>query len=97
MPEQSSQNIKYTTEDIDRIFAERVKTYLRPATLKPGTLCEWVFEYPNGRLTAQVESAFCISPEHNDYTIGCKVCCGKIKNKLWEICGQYSLITGKKL
>ena len=31
------------------------------------------------------------------FEIGCEVCRKKIKNKLWEICGQYSIITGEKL
>ncbi len=97
MSEQNNLNIKYTAEDIDRIFAERVTVHSRHAVLKPGVVCEWGFEYPNGKRTAQVESAFCIDPRNNDYTTGCAVCNEKIKNKLWEICGQYSLITGEKL
>lgn len=100
MPEENDLNmldIKYTSEDIDRIYAERVVLNATTAALKAGVICEWVFKYPNGQKTAQVEHAFCINPKNNDFTIGLRVCNEKIKNKLWEICGQYSLITGKKL
>lgn len=97
MSEQNNLAIKYTAEDIDRVFMERVTVLPRPAALKPGIVCEWGFEYPNGQRTVQVESAFCIDPKNNDYAKGCEVCNERIKNKLWEICGQYSLITGEKL
>lgn len=90
-------NIKYTDEDIARIFEERVVIVARPASTKAGVISEWSFTYPNGKVTADVECTFCIEPENNDYTIGCKVCNNKIKSKLWQICGQYSLITGEKL
>lgn len=97
MPEQNNLNIKYTAEDIDRIFFERVTARPRAAALKPGIICEWGFEYPNGQRAVQVEYAFCVDPKNNNYATGCEVCNEKIKNKLWEICGQYSLITGEKL
>lgn len=97
MQEKNSLGIKYTVEDINRIYAERVTVCLRPAILKPGIVCEWAFQYPNGQKTVQVEHAFCIDPKNNDYVIGCEVCNEKIKSKLWEICGQYSLITSEKL
>ncbi len=89
--------IKYTNEDIERIFKERVKYLWKEAELKPGVICEWTFEYPNGQITADVESAFCINPENNDFNIGIEVCRSRIKDKLWKICGQYSLATGEKL
>lgn len=97
MSDKSIESIKYSLEDIERIFAERVEINPKPAGLKAGIICEWVFTYPNGNKTANVECAFCIDPKNNDYAMGCAVCNGKIKNKLWEICGQYSLITGEKL
>lgn len=97
MSDKSIESIKYSLEDIERIFAERVEINPKPAGLKAGIICEWVFTYPNGNKTANVECAFCIDPKNNDYAMGCSVCNGKIKNKLWEICGQYSLITGEKL
>ena len=74
MLEQNSLNIKYTVEDIDRIFTERVTVCPRPAALKPGIVCEWGFEYPNGQRTVQVDSAFCIDPKNNNYATGCEVC-----------------------
>lgn len=89
--------IKYTSEDIERIFKERVNYIQKKADFKPGIICEWVFEYPNGQITADVETAFPISPENFDPDIGLNVCQKKIKDKLWEICGKYSLITGEKL
>lgn len=91
------EKIKYTDEDIDRIFAERVVVNARPAELKNGVISEWAFTYPNGKVTADVECAYCVDPSSADYVIGCKVCNSKIRNKLWNICGQYSLITGEKL
>ena len=97
MSDKSIESIKYSLEDIERIFAERVEINPKPAGLKAGIICEWVFTYPNGNKTANVECAFFFFSKNNDYAMGCAVCNGKIKNKLWEICGQYSLITGEKL
>ena len=95
--EQKNLQIKYTNEDIERIFKKRVTTYSQPAAVKAGVICEWTFEYPNGQITADVEAAFCINPENNDFNIGIEVCRSRIKDKLWKICGQYSLATGEKL
>lgn len=89
--------IKYTSEDIERIFKERVKYLWEEAEIKPGIICEWAFNYPNGQITADVETAFPISPENFDSDIGLDICHAKIKDKLWEICDKYSLITGEKL
>lgn len=89
--------IKYTNEDIERIFKERVNYIQKKADIKPGVICEWSFEYPNGQITVDIVSAFPISPENFDPDIGLDVCHAKIKDKLWEICGKYSLITGEKL
>lgn len=89
--------IKYTNEDIERIFNERVNYIQKKAEIKPGVICEWSFKYPNGQITADVVAAFPISPENFDSNIGLNVCQKKIKDKLWEICGKYSLITGEKL
>ena len=90
-------NIKYTPEDIDRIFKERVFSYCNAAIIRPGVIVEWSFEYPNGNKCAFVEASFPVNPDNFDYDIGHNVCIGKIKNKLWELCGQYSIITGEKL
>ena len=89
--------IKYTSEDIERIFNERVDYMWDKAELKPGIICEWSFKYPNGQITADVVVAFPISPENFDFSIGIDICKKKIKDKLWDICGKYSLITGEKL
>ncbi len=89
--------IKYTNEDIERIFKEKVNYIPKKADLKAGVICEWAFNYPNGQVTADVVAAFPIDPENFDYDIGIDVCQKKIKDKLWEICGKYSLITGEKL
>lgn len=90
-------DIKYTNEDIERIFNERVNYLCEEAEIKPGIICEWIFTYPNGLIAADVVAAFPISPENFDSHIGIDVCRKKIKDKLWEICGKYSLITGEKL
>lgn len=89
--------IKYTNEDIERIFKERVNCLCKEAEIKPGVICEWTFTYPNRHITADVVASFPISPENFDSSIGSNVCYKKIKDKLWEICGKYSLITGEKL
>lgn len=90
-------DIKYTPEDIDRIFEERVDYTTRKAELKRGLIMEWVFKYPNGKRCAFVEASFPVNPTNFSVSIGEQVCISKIKNKLWEICGQYSIITGEKL
>ena len=90
-------DIKYTPEDIERIFNERVNYLSEEAEIKPGIICEWTFTYPNGQIAADVVAAFPIDPKNFDYDIGIDVCQKKIKDKLWEICGKYSLITGEKL
>ncbi len=92
-----NESIKYSTNDIERIFLERVRTLCSPAAMKSGVVCEWAFTYPNGKVEADVECAFCIDPENNDYGTGCTVCFEKIKSKLWKMCGAYSIITGEKL
>lgn len=90
-------DIKYTPEDIDRIFEERVDYMWDKANLKKGVIVEWTFEYPNGNKFAFVEASFPVNEDNFDWVIGLDVCKKKIKNKLWEICGQYSLITGERL
>jgi len=90
-------DIKYTPEDIDRIFKERVDYVWEKASLKKGVIIEWVFKYPNDENIAFVEASFPINEYNFDELIGIDVCKNKIKNKLWEICGQYSIITGEKL
>lgn len=90
-------DIKYTPEDIDRIFNERVDYLWADASLKKGIVIEWIFEYPNGNKIAFVEASFPVDEVYFDWEIGVDVCIKKIKSKLWEICGQYSIITGEKL
>lgn len=89
--------IKYTFEDIERIYVDRVEILPRQASVKAGVVCEWVLTYPNGNTIANVECAFPVNPENADFEIGREVCKDKIMRKLWEICGQYSLATGEKL
>lgn len=90
-------DIKYTPEDIDRIYNERVIIDAHNSIIKKGVIVEWCFKYPNGQICAFVEASFPVNPDNFDFTIGADVCRNKIKNKLWEICGQYSIITGEKL
>ena len=90
-------DIKYTPEDIDRIFKERVDYLWDNANLKKGVIVEWTFEYTNGNKFAFVEASFPVNEDNFDWVIGLDVCKKKIKNKLWEICGQYSIITGERL
>lgn len=90
-------DIKYTPEDIDRIFEERVSTEVFPAIIKKGVIVIWVFTYPNNEKFAGVEGSFPVNENNYSFSIGKEVCRKKIKNKLWELCGQYSIITGEKL
>lgn len=90
-------SIKYTNDDIERIFCERVDVnYIKP-TIKAGVIAEWSFTYPNGNIHANVTCAFPVDQANADEKIGQTVCRNNIINELWRICGQYSLITGKKL
>lgn len=90
-------DIKYTKEDIDRIFAQRVCAFEWNAAIKKGVIVEWCFEYPNGEKCAFVEASYPVNPDNFDHDVGVCVCYEKIKRKLWELCGQYSIITGEKL
>ena len=89
--------IKYSLEDIERVFKERVNYVWEETTIKKGIIVEWCFIYPNGQKCAFVEASFPVNPDNFDEDIGLNVCKNKIKNKLWEICGSYSIITGEKL
>ena len=89
--------IKYTQEDIDRIYEERCSVGFYRALLKKGIIAEWCFRYPNDSKTADVVCAYCIDEKSHNEEIGKKVCIDKIKNELWKICGQYSLITNEKI
>ena len=90
-------SIKYTQEDIDRIFAERCTVIFYQSLLKTGLIAEWCFRYPNESKTADVVCAYSIDEENSDEELGKKVCVEKIKRELWKICGQYSLTTNEKL
>ena len=78
--------IKYTPEDVQRIIAERVRV-----------IAEYCFEYPNGKIHADVVCAFPVDPANADYDNGVIVCNKKIEAQIWPLIGQYSLITGEKL
>lgn len=88
---------KYLPEDIDRIFNERVQTVFIEAKLKPGLICEWTFKYPNGNITAQCEGSWAINPDNNDVEIAKRVIIDKIKDRLWDIIGKYTLATGEMM
>ena len=88
---------KYTPDDIERIFAERVQIHFHTPELKVGTLAEWKFTYPNGNETAQVEYSEAMHPENHDEENGRQVITDRIKRALWEICGKYTLATNEKL
>lgn len=88
---------KYTPQDISRIFEERIEIRWIEAKLKAGTIAEWTFEYPNGNKTSQIEFSYPMDEANADETIGKKVVMERIKDKLWAICGQYTLATGELL
>lgn len=89
--------IKYTPEDVQRIMAERVRINYRSATFKAGMIAEYCFEYPNGKIHADVVCAFPVDPANADYDNCVIVCNKKIEAQIWPLIGQYSLITGEKL
>lgn len=88
---------KYTLEDIERIYNERVKVRFIESELKPGVFAEWSFTYPNGNITVQTEGSWAMYSENNDSEIAKKVIISRIKNSLWEIVGKYTLATGEML
>lgn len=89
--------VKYTKQDIDRIFKERVKYSWHKTRTKAGLICEWSFEYPNGNITAQVCGTWPMNEKDADFNIAKRLLYAKIKDALWEICGKYTLATGIKL
>ena len=89
--------MKYTQEEIDRIFEERVRILYYEPQLKKGLIAEWTFTYPTGERTADVECAFPMYEEEHNPLIGRELINKRIKDKVWEICGKYTLATGDKL
>lgn len=89
--------IKYTENDIERIFLERVRVLYYNYSLKKGTVAEWCLNYPNGKMYASIVCSIPVDPATADSIIGEAICNKKIKEQLWHLCGQYSLITGEKL
>lgn len=88
---------KYTKDDIDRIFKERVKYSWHKTRTKAGLICEWCFTYPNGNTTAQVCGTWPMNEKDADFNVAKRLLYTKIKDALWEICGKYTLATGIKL
>lgn len=88
---------KYTLEDIERIYNERVKVRFVESELKPGVFAEWSFTYPNGNVSVQVEGSWAMYSENNNPDIAKQVIVSRIKNTLWEIVGKYTLATGEML
>lgn len=88
---------KYTQEDIERIYQERVEVAFIPAILKAGLIAEWIFKYPNGNISSQCTGTWAMNPEGNDTEIATKILIKRIKDALWDIVGKYSLATGERL
>ena len=89
--------MKYTPEEIDRVFNERVQISFSDAKLKRGLIAEWLFIYPTGKFTADVECAYPMDESEHDPVIAKELIMKRIKDKVWEICGKYTLATGDKL
>lgn len=88
---------KYTEEEIQRIFEERVRYVLYQPQLKRGLMAEWTFTYPTGYRTADVVCAFPMNEEDHDPQKAIELIQERILEKVWEICGKYTLATGDKL
>ena len=73
--------MKYTQEEIDRIFNERVRILYYEPQLKKGMIAEWTFTYPTGERTADVECAFPMYEEEHDPAIASQL----IISRLYEI------------
>lgn len=67
-----------TSEDIAELEAQAV-------------VAEWCLIYPNGNAINNVDCAFAMDEDNNDFSIGKEVIKGKIKNQLWQLCRQYTL------
>lgn len=89
--------MKYTQEEIDRIISERVQINYIPAMLKRGMIAEWTFTYPTGMKTAEVAYAYPMNEEEHSEDDAVKIIEKRIEDKVWEICGKYTLATGDKL
>lgn len=89
--------MKYTEAEIERVINERVEIHWIEPTLKKGLIAEWLFTYPTGMKTVDVECAFPIDGEEHDRCIANDIILQKIEKKVWEICGKYTLGTGDKL
>ena len=89
--------MKYTQDEIDRIFNERVRVLYYEPQLKKGLIAEWSFTYPTGQRTADVECAFPMDEAEHNQEMASQLIIKRIKDKVWEICGKYTLATGDKL
>lgn len=88
---------KYTEDEIERIFNERVTIAVRMASLKKAMIGEWTFTYPTGYKTVEIELAAPMNEEDYDHDVAYRMIVERVKSKLWEICGKYTLATGDKL
>lgn len=89
--------IKYSPEDIERIYDERVTVEFHEPKTKKGVIAEFAVEYPNGNKTVDVVTAFAMNEANHNVEIGQQVAIKNIKDALWKIAGQYTLATGEKL
>lgn len=91
-------NLKpYTQEEIERIFKERVRVIFHHAQLKNALIGEWSFMFPTGYITLEVELAAPMDESNYNEDKAQEIIYNKIKQKLWEIAGKYTLATGDKL
>lgn len=84
-------DIKYTPEDIDRIYKERVYSSGHIAGIKKGVIVEWLFMYPNGKDIAFVEAYYPINEDNFSFEIGCEVCRKKSKINFGKFVGNTQL------
>lgn len=90
-------NIKYTYEDIKRIYNELCDVSFVKSLLKKGIIAEWVIKFPNGNKFSDVVFSCCVDESNFDEELGKSICVEKIQKELWKICGLYSTITNMKL
>lgn len=88
---------KYTVADIERVYEENVTIEFHEPKIKKGVIAEFAVEYPNGNKTVDVVTAFPMDENNHNEEIGKQIATRAIKEKLWQICGQYTLATGEKL
>lgn len=91
------EKMKYTPDEIDKLARGNLTIHFIDTELKAGLIAECVFTYPNGNKHAWVEACFPMFEENHNREIAQNILRECAKNKMCEIAGQYTLVTGEKM